>query len=284
MEGRIRIPAIEEVEELFQRPRAPMFVPRGLPQPNAAAPPHSPQNSPPPSPPLMSPVATPPQVEAILPEPVVKEQLPSTKPKGNASTTRLNALMINAKQRENRLLKYIRNVPCDFGESTFDFRVAVHVGVFFLSLSFHRQYPDYLRSRAAEARSVVDRRILLVLVDEAIGLEQLSVEAIELELVLVLAWSNAEAARYLETFKSYETKPADEIRERVEDNWDAQLSSVLTSVRGVNKTDVRVLLSHFGVIVNRFSCVSAYNSRVSAQSLKRAWNSFRCAKVSGRRR
>lgn len=59
--------------------------------------------------------------------------------------------------------------------------------------------------------------------------------------------SAQEAGRYLETYKSFERKPPDLIRERVDDSYMAHMTSALTSVRGVNKTDVTTLISNFGV-------------------------------------
>ena len=47
-----------------------------------------------------------------------------------------------------------------------------------------------------------------------------------------------ECARYLETYKAYETKPADNIRGRTDEDYLSRLQAALTSVRGVNKTDV----------------------------------------------
>lgn len=63
------------------------------------------------------------------------------------------------------------------------------------------------------------------------------------------AWSHSaqEAGRYLESYKLYERKPPDLIRERVDDSYMAHMTSALTSVRGVNKTDVTTLVSNFGV-------------------------------------
>lgn len=62
-------------------------------------------------------------------------------------------------------------------------------------------------------------------------------------------WSHSaqEAGRYLESYKLYERKPPDLIRERVDDSYMAHMTSALTSVRGVNKTDVTTLVSNFGV-------------------------------------
>jgi len=45
-------------------------------------------------------------------------------------------------------------------------------------------------------------------------------------------FSNREAARYLETLKAYETKPADAIKERLKEDYYAQVLLVLFSFFG----------------------------------------------------
>ena len=50
-----------------------------------------------------------------------------------------------------------------------------------------------------------------------------------------------ECARYLETYKAYESKPADAIQGRTEEDYLSKLTAALTTVRGVNKTDVLTL-------------------------------------------
>ena len=54
-----------------------------------------------------------------------------------------------------------------------------------------------------------------------------------------------ECARYLETYKSYETKPADAIQGRTDEDYLSRLNSALTTVRGINKTDVLTLGATF---------------------------------------
>lgn len=66
------------------------------------------------------------------------------------------------------------------------------------------------------------------------------------ELTLSAPHSAQEVARYLEIYKSFERKPPDLIKERVDNSYMAHLTSALTSVRGVNKTDVTTLASNFG--------------------------------------
>ena len=62
-----------------------------------------------------------------------------------------------------------------------------------------------------------------------------------------MAWTNEEVGRYLETFKAYESKPPDMIKERVENDYLSKLTDCLTQIKSVNKTDVVTLSSHFGV-------------------------------------
>lgn len=56
----------------------------------------------------------------------------------------------------------------------------------------------------------------------------------------------------METYKQFERKPPDLIKERVDNSYMAHMTSALTSVRGVNKTDVTTLVSNFGVRQNVF--------------------------------
>ncbi len=54
-----------------------------------------------------------------------------------------------------------------------------------------------------------------------------------------------ECARYLETYKAYETKPADIILGRTEEDYFSRLTAAVTSIRGVNRTDVLTLATQF---------------------------------------
>ena len=93
-------------------------------------------------------------------------------------------------------------------------------------------------------------RVLLVFVDDENNqttLQELNKIAFACDFTLILAWSNAECARYIETFKAYEGKSAVSIQEKVETEFLPKLTSVLTNnIRSVNKTDVVTLLSMFG--------------------------------------
>ena len=56
-----------------------------------------------------------------------------------------------------------------------------------------------------------------------------------------------EAGIYLSTYKLFEHKPPDIIKERVDKDYSSILQATLTSVKGINKTDVTTLRTTFGV-------------------------------------
>lgn len=62
-----------------------------------------------------------------------------------------------------------------------------------------------------------------------------------------MAWSNEEVAQYLVTFKQFEHKSADTLKERVQQTYHDQLAHVLTNGKKVNKTDADNLAAEFGV-------------------------------------
>lgn len=66
-----------------------------------------------------------------------------------------------------------------------------------------------------------------------------------LDFCVVLSWSEEEAARYLETFKLFEHRSADSIREKQSQNAIQRATHILTSLRKVNKTDALSLITSF---------------------------------------
>ena len=93
-------------------------------------------------------------------------------------------------------------------------------------------------------------RVVLCLVDldppDQESLKQITRAAFQSGMQLLLAWTEAEAARYLETFRAYARKPADMIKERSDGAFTSLLAECLTIVRPLNKTDVATLHSTFG--------------------------------------
>ena len=82
-------------------------------------------------------------------------------------------------------------------------------------------------------------------------------------------YSNEEAARYLETYKAYENKPPDILKERVESDTTSRVNTYiiitslmlicqaiecLTSVKKINKSNAAMLIDSFKVFHYHYNC------------------------------
>ncbi|EED91661.1 predicted protein, partial [Thalassiosira pseudonana CCMP1335] len=159
----------------------------------------------------------------------------------------------STRQRGNPILAHIRNVPYQFSPMVPDYIFATTRCALYLSLRYHNLHPNYIHRRIAELKSDFELRVLLCHVDlddNASVLLFLNDLCVQNNLTLILAWSEEEAARYVETFKAFEGKDASLIQKKEHTNYIDQISHVLGSVRSVNKTDSSQLLSQFGTWKN----------------------------------
>ncbi|PWY98650.1 hypothetical protein BCV70DRAFT_25436 [Testicularia cyperi] len=160
-----------------------------------------------------------------------------------------NTVLVNSCQRGNPVLQHIRNIGWEYADIVPDYQVGLASCVLFLSIRYHRLHPEYVHTRIQKLQQMYTLRILLVMCDvndHQAAIRELTKVALINNLTMMVAWSAEEAGRYIETYKSFEHKPPDLIKERVSDDYMSQLTNVLTTVRGVNKTDVVTLISTFG--------------------------------------
>uniref|UniRef100_S4RZP7 DNA excision repair protein ERCC-1 n=1 Tax=Petromyzon marinus TaxID=7757 RepID=S4RZP7_PETMA len=168
-----------------------------------------------------------------------------------------NSLLVNPRQRGNPVLKFVRNVPWEIADVVPDYVMGQTSCALFLSLRYHNLNPNYVHERLKQLGQAFDLRVLLVQVDVKDphhALKELAKMCILAECTLILAWRHAdspeEVARYLETYKAYENKPADLLKERVEQDYLSRMTDCLTTIKSVNKTDVITLLNTFGSLAN----------------------------------
>eukprot|EP01135_Chromosphaera_perkinsii_P003476 Nk52_evm2s245 gene=Nk52_evmTU2s245 len=161
----------------------------------------------------------------------------------------IKPLIVNSRQEKNPVLKYIRNVPYSFEAPILpDFILGDFTVGFFLSLTYHNLHPDYIYERVQALGPRYKLRLLLCLIDTVSpdqDLADLAKYCVFNNLTLVVAWSRMELARYIEAYKAFEKKPPDVLKPRVENDYLSVATGALTSIRGVNKTDVLTLLSTF---------------------------------------
>lgn len=160
-----------------------------------------------------------------------------------------NSVVVNPKQRGNPILKFVRNVPWEYGEIVPDYEMGANNCALFLSLRYHNLNPNYIHERLKQLGHQYELRVLLVLVDVKEPhheLKQLTKICFLAEMTLMLAWSQEEAGRIIEVYKIYENKPPDMIMEKQDSNPYSMLIDTLTSVRSINRSDAMTLLSTFG--------------------------------------
>ncbi|KAM4558186.1 DNA excision repair protein ERCC-1 [Odontesthes bonariensis] len=168
------------------------------------------------------------------------------KPVGSGSS-----IIVSPRQRGNPILKFVRSVPWEFGDVVPDYVLGQTTCALFLSLRYHNLNPNYIHDRLKQLGNTFNLRVLLVSVDVKDphhALKELARICIMADCTLILAWSQEEAGRYLETYKSYEKKPADLLKEQVEKNYLSKVTDCLTTVKSINKTDAITLLSTFSSV------------------------------------
>ncbi|MEW5317184.1 MAG: hypothetical protein WDW38_008509 [Sanguina aurantia] len=160
-----------------------------------------------------------------------------------------------SKQQGNPVLKHIRNVRWQLGDIIPDYLLGASTAALFLSLRYHLLKPDYILGRIKEVQRAYRVCVVLVHLDvEDVNkpLAEVTKAALLNDCTLLCAWSAEECGRYLETLKSYETKPASSIQERTENDYSSRLAGALTSLRGINKTDSVTLGTSFGSLADIF--------------------------------
>lgn len=116
-------------------------------------------------------------------------------------------------------------------------------------MKYHRLHPEYIYTRIRNLRHKYNLRILLTLVDipnHEESLRELSKASVVNDVTVVLCWSAAEAAHYLELYKSYEHAGFAAIRGQQATGYAEKLVEFVTVPRTINKADAVALVSSFG--------------------------------------
>ncbi|KDQ57530.1 hypothetical protein JAAARDRAFT_113032, partial [Jaapia argillacea MUCL 33604] len=174
-----------------------------------------------------------------------------------------NNILVNPCQRLNPILDCIKNVGKEFGEIVPDFQVGRTTGVLFLR-QYHRLHPEYIHQRIEKLGHMYNLRILLLMCDVSEHQEpirELTKTCLINNITIIVAWTADEAGAYLATFKQFEHKPPDLIKERTEKDYLSLLRASLTTISKVNKTDVETLRTAVGSFadISRHSTESLQN-------------------------
>lgn len=157
-----------------------------------------------------------------------------------------------------------------------DFLVNRSTSVLFLSLAYHKTYPQYLNFRLSSLfnRKKDNRKILLLKHDSEDPqnvINQVYIECGTFNCSCLICWSDLEAQQYIHTFKTYESKgdtllqgknDANSINRKLMQEWkgDQQqthnglATEVISSIRRINKTDAKKLMDTYGSVKKIVEC------------------------------
>nr|GMD37549.1 DNA excision repair protein ERCC-1 [Ipomoea batatas] len=236
-------------------------------------------------PPPSSSASAPPESQTAAPRPIIQSEAPSssaTRPSSSSTAVPppRNAILVSHRQKGNPVLKHIRNVRWVFADVVSDYLLGQNACALYLSLRYHLLHPDYLYFRIRELQKNFRLRVVLCHVDvEDVVKPLLEVTRTALlhDCTLLCAWSLEECARYLETIKVYENKPADLIQGQMDTDYLSRLNHALTSIRHVNKTDVVTLGSTFGSLSNIMDASMEDLARcpgIGERKVKRLYDTF----------
>ncbi|KAF1826522.1 DNA repair protein rad10 [Dissoconium aciculare CBS 342.82] len=173
------------------------------------------------------------------------------KPQALPRRTGPSSIVVSTRQKGNPILTNIKNMPWEYGDILADYQIGQTACALFLSLKYHRLHPEYIYGRIKGLQGKYNLRIILTLVDidnHEASLKELSKTSVINNVTVILCWSAAEGARYLELFKSSENASSASIRQHQSDLYADRMVDFVTTPRAINKTDAVSLVSQFGTI------------------------------------
>ncbi|KAF2972882.1 hypothetical protein GQX73_g728 [Xylaria multiplex] len=164
-----------------------------------------------------------------------------------------SSILVSPRQKGNPVLTALRSVAWEYSDIPADYGLGSTTCALFLSLKYHRLHPEYIYTRIRNLQGKYNLRILLTMVDipnHEDSLRELSKTSLINNVTIILCWSAAEAARYLELYKSYEHANFSAIKGQQATSYAEKLAEFITVPRGINKADAISLVSVFGSIKN----------------------------------
>ncbi|KAL1842929.1 hypothetical protein VTJ49DRAFT_3717 [Mycothermus thermophilus] len=187
-----------------------------------------------------------------------------------------SSILVSPRQKGNPVLACLKSVPWEYSDILADYGLGLTTCALFLSLKYHRLHPEYIYTRIRNLQGKYNLRVLLTLVDipnHEDSLRELSKTSVVNGVTVVLAWSAAEAARYLELYKAYEHAGFAAIRGQQAEGYAERLVEFVTVPRNINKADAVALVSSFGSLRHAVNATPDQISAVSGWGEKkvRAW-------------
>ncbi|KAK3333792.1 DNA repair protein rad10 [Cercophora scortea] len=160
-----------------------------------------------------------------------------------------SSILVSPRQKGNPVIACLKSMPWEYSDIPADYGLGLTTCALFLSLKYHRLHPEYIYTRIRNLQGKYNLRILLTMVDipnHEDSLRELAKTSLVNNVTVILCWSAAEAARYLELYKSYEHANFAAIRGQQATSYAEKLVEFVTVPRSINKADAVALVSTFG--------------------------------------
>ncbi|KAK0742424.1 restriction endonuclease type II-like protein [Apiosordaria backusii] len=164
-----------------------------------------------------------------------------------------SSILVSPRQKGNPVLACLKSMPWEYSDIPADYGLGLTTCALFLSLKYHRLHPEYIYTRIRNLQNRYLLRILLTMVDipnHEDSLRELSKTSLVNNVTVILCWSAAEAARYLELYKSYEHASPAAIKGQQATGYAERLVEFVTVPRAINKADAVALVGTFGSLRN----------------------------------
>lgn len=211
---------------------------------------------------------TPQRLDRAPPTGITGPKIVQPTPQVFASRAAGSSILVSPRQKGNPILTLLRQFGWEYSDIPADYVLGQTTCALFLSLKYHRLHPEYIYNRIKSLAGKYLLRILLVMVDignHEDSLKELSKTSLVNNVTVILCWSAAEAARYVELYKSYEHANASAIKGVESKNYTEKMVDFVTVPRSINKTDAVSIVSAFG------SIKAAVNARPEEISVVSGW-------------
>lgn len=199
-------------------------------------------------------------------------------PQAIASRSTGSTILVSMRQKGNPILTNLKSFAWEYSDIPADYVLGATTCALFLSLKYHRLHPEYIYNRIKGLQGKYNLRVILTMVDignHEESLKELSKTSLVNNVTVILCWSAAEAARYLELYKSYEHANASAIKGVESKSYGDKMVDFITVPRSINKTDAVALVDAFG------SIKGAVNARPEEIAVVSGWGEKKVRKWCG---
>ncbi|KAB5583109.1 DNA repair protein rad10 [Coniochaeta sp. 2T2.1] len=195
---------------------------------------------------------TPQRLDKAPPSTASGSKIVQPTPQALPSRSAGSSILVSPRQKGNPVLANIKSMPWEYSDIPADYGLGLTTCALFLSLKYHRLHPEYIYTRIRNLQGKFALRILLTMVDipnHEDSLRELAKTSLVNNVTVILCWSAAEAARYLELYKSYEHQTKGgfaAIRGQQATGYAERLVEFVTVPRAINKADAVALVGTFG--------------------------------------